>query len=31
MGYLIGIVCSALLAGILTTLYTFKEFEDEDY
>jgi hypothetical protein len=29
MGYVIGIVCSALLAGIITTLYSWKDFKNK--
>lgn len=29
MGYVVGIICSALLAGIFATLYSWKDFKDK--
>lgn len=29
MEYVVGIICSALLAGIITTLYSWKDFKNK--
>lgn len=29
MGYVIGIICSALLAGIFATLYSWNDFKNK--